>query len=191
MKKLPSVVFLKGKNVDLRPVMKSDVPHLVRWFNDPEVRYFLEAYLPQMEQDEEKWVEGLSKDKKENIVLVILTKASKPIGVMGIHNIRWRDRVATTGASIGEKEYWGKGLGSEAKMLLLDYAFNTLNLRKICSNAIAYNERSIRYSLKCGYQEEGRLKAHIFRAGEYHDLVQLAIFRDGFGSVWEKYKKRK
>ena len=40
---------------------------------------------------------------------------------------------------IGESEYWGRGLGTEAKMLLLDYAFNTLNLRRICSQVLAFN----------------------------------------------------
>jgi RimJ/RimL family protein N-acetyltransferase len=189
MKKNP-IVFLKGKNVNLRPVSKLDVPYLVRWINDPDVRYFLEAYLPQNEQDEEKWVENLSKEKSRDIVFIIETKAGKPIGLMGIHNIKWRDRVATTGALIGEKAYWGKGLGSEAKMLLLDYAFNTLNLRKMCSGAIAFNERSIRYSLRCGYKEEGRLRAHIFRAGRYWDLVQLAIFQEDFLKPQKKVRKK-
>ena len=183
------VVFLKGRNVSLRPVEKTDLPIIVRWINDPEVRFFLEAYLPQNNKDEEEWLERLSKRKPDDITLLIVKTGGEPIGVMGIHNIKWRDRVATTGALIGAKECWGKGLGSEAKLLLLDYAFNTLNLRKICSNAIAYNERSIRYSLRCGYKEEGKLKAHIFRAGEYHDLVQLAIFRENFKPVWEKYQK--
>ncbi len=61
---------------------------------------------------------------------------------MGIHRINWKDRTATTGAVIGEKAYWDKGYGSEAKMLVLDYAFNMLNLRKICSQVLAFNKRS-------------------------------------------------
>ncbi len=182
------VVFLHGKNVVLRPVEKSDVPNLVRWINDPDVRRFLNNSFPQNERDEEEWVSSLSK-KTNNIVFALETLSGSPIGVMGLHNIKWRDGVATTGAFIGEKEYWGKGLGSEAKLLLLDYAFNTLNLRKICSDVIAFNERSYKYSLKCGYKEEARLKSHIFRAGRYWDMILLAVFREDFESVWEKYQK--
>jgi RimJ/RimL family protein N-acetyltransferase len=184
------VVFLKGRYVTLRPVEKADLQALTRWINDPEVRFYLEAYLPQSLQDEEKWLEGLGKDKQHNIVFIIQTAKGQAIGLMGLHNIRWRDRVATTGALIGEKKFWGRGLGSKAKALLLDYAFNTLNLRKIRSDAIAFNERSIAYSKKCGYREEGRLKEQIFRNGKYWDLVQLAVFRPEFEAVWKKMKNK-
>ncbi len=109
---------------------------------------------------------------------------------MGIHRINWKDRTATTGAVIGEKAYWGKGYGSEAKKLLLDYAFNELNLRKICSGALAFNGRSQAYSKKCGYEVEGVLKQHIFKNGEYHDLVQLAVFKEQWLPLWKKFRKR-
>src|SRR3989344_1167197 len=182
-------VFLKGKSVNLRPVFKSDLPQIVRWINDPEVRNFLNAHLPQSEQDEERWLENLSKNKDTDLVLVIETTEGRVIGLMGLHKINWRDRVAITGALIGEKEYWGKGFGSDAKITLLNYAFNVLNLRKICSGVISYNKRSLQYSIKCGYKEEGILKEHIFRNGQYWDVIQLAIFREDFISVWEEYQQ--
>lgn len=182
------VVFLKGKSVSLRPLSKEDVPRITRWINDPDVRLFLEAYLPQTEKDEEEWLEKLGKSKSTDLVFIIETKEGVAIGLMGLHGIKWRDRMATTGAVIGEKEYWGKGLGSEAKKLLLDYAFNTLNLRKICSTVIDFNGRSLKYSLKCGYKEEGRLKKHLFRDGDYRDLIQLAVFREDFEPVWKEYQ---
>ncbi|MEK7135410.1 MAG: GNAT family protein [Patescibacteria group bacterium] len=182
------VVFLKGKKVNLRPVMKADLPLITRWINDPEVRYFLANVVPQSLEDEEAWLAGLSKKKDTHVVFVIEKADGQPIGVMGLHGIHHVDRTATTGSFIGEKEYWGKGLGTEAKFLLLDYAFDTLNLRKICSEALAFNERSIRYSLRCGYKEEGRLKDHIFRNGKFHDKVLLAVFREDFVPIWEKHQ---
>ena len=165
------------------------MPQIVRWINDPEVRNFLNAHLPQSEQDEERWLENLSKNKDTDLVLVIETTEGRVIGLMGLHKINWRDRVAITGALIGEKEYWGKGFGSDAKITLLNYAFNVLNLRKICSGVISYNKRSLQYSIKCGYKEEGILKEHIFRNGQYWDVIQLAIFREDFISVWEEYQQ--
>jgi len=186
------VVFLRGENVVLRPLGKSDLPRLLRWINDPEVRYFLEAFMPMHEGEEEEWLESLSKRKPNDLVLAIETKEGEHIGNIGLHRISWRDRTAVTGALIGEKEYWGKGLGTEAKMLLLDYAFNTLNLRKICSQVLAFNGRSIAYSKKCGYVEEGTFRAHIFRNGEYHDLVNLAVFKKDFERAraeWQEKQK--
>lgn len=179
------VVFLADGTVTLRPVLKEDIPRLLKWINDPEIRYFVATYLPMMENDEDQWFENLSKKKDSNIVLVIEVD-KKPIGTMGIHGINWKDRVGTTGALIGEKEYWDKGYGGKAKKLLLEYAFNILNLRKICSSVIEYNIRSFKYSLKCGYKEEGRLKKHIFRNGQYWDIINLAIFDEDWREMQKK-----
>ncbi|OGZ42067.1 MAG: hypothetical protein A3C80_03650 [Candidatus Ryanbacteria bacterium RIFCSPHIGHO2_02_FULL_45_43] len=179
--------FLIGKSINLRPFSRDDIPTLTRWINDPEVRVFLTATLPQTEQQEEEWFNKLGSDDK-NIVLAIETKEGKLIGSMGIHSINWRDRTATTGALIGEKEYWGRGYGTDAKMVLLDYAFNTLNLHKICSAVIAYNRRSLQYSLHCGYKVEGRRRKHIFKKGKYWDLIELGLFRKEWLPLWRRYR---
>jgi RimJ/RimL family protein N-acetyltransferase len=109
---------------------------------------------------------------------------------MGLHHISWIHRTATTGALIGEAQYRGNGYGTEAKMLLLDYAFRTLNLRKVCSNVIAFNERSQRYNEKCGYQVEGTQRKHIFRGGVYHDLILMAVFCEDWLPLWEAWKSQ-
>jgi len=188
-RRIDDVVSMRSKRLYLRPPTKQDIPAFLRWINDSEVTQFLQAYYPIFEADELEWLDKLQKSK-ENIVFVIVdAKTKKPIGTMGIHRINWKDRIATTGALIGEKNYWGKGYGSEAKMLLLSYAFNTLNLRKICSAVISFNERSKAYSLKCGYKVEGVLKQHIFKNGRYWDEIQLAIFRKDWLPIWERFQK--
>ena len=181
------VVFLSGKKVNLRPFKKDDVPTLTRWINDPEVREFILAFLPQTEKQEEEWFNKLGSDDK-NIVLGIETKEGVLIGSMGIHQILWVDRVCTTGAIIGNKENWGKGYGTDAKMILLDYIFNTLNMWKVCSNVIEYNKRSLQYSTKCGYKPDGIRKKHIFKKGQYWDLIHLGLFKDDWLPIWEVYQ---
>src|SRR3989344_3024116 len=169
------VVFLKGKQVSLRPVEKEDVPNLERWINDEEVRRNLLVFLPMNKADEEAWVASLSKNKGTDILLIIVAQ-NKSIGSIGIHKISLNNRTAEIGINIGEKRYWNKGYGTEAIMLLLRYAFNTLNLRKICLEVFAFNKRAIVCYKKCGFEEEGLLKKQFFRDGEYHDAILMAIF---------------
>lgn len=183
-------VFLSGKKVNLRPLSKEDVPTITRWVNDPEVRDFVSMAFPQNEKNEEGWIDKLYSNEKQ-IVLAIETKDGKLIGSMGIHDINWINRNATTGALIGEKEYWGKGFGTDAKMYLLDYAFNTLGLFKICSNVVTYNKRSLQYSLHCGYKIEGRRKKHIFKHGRFWTLIELGLFKEDWLPIWRKYQKNK
>ncbi len=180
--------FLSGKMVNLRPFSKADIPTLTRWINDPGIRDFIAAYLPQTEKQEEEWFNKLGSSDK-NIVLGIETKDGTLIGSMGVHEINWRDRVCSTGALIGEYEYWGKGYGTDAKMILLDYIFNRLNLHKVCSAVIEFNKRSLHYSLHCGYKIEGRKRKHIFCQGRYWTRIELGLFREDWLPIWKKYQK--
>ena len=184
------VAFLLGpRSIVMRPVEKEDDMNSQRWINDPEVNVNLNVFRPTTMSDQEEWRHNLLNKKQTDIVLVIEVDGT-PIGNMGIHDINMQNGTATTGAIIGEKEYWGKGYGSDAKMILLDYAFNTLNLRKIYSTVIAFNERSLKYSLKCGYKEEGRRKLHHYKKGQYWDDIQLAVFKEDWLPLWEKFVKK-
>jgi RimJ/RimL family protein N-acetyltransferase len=188
MKTKYQVVFLRGKKTILRPVEESDLPLITKWINDRKVTRFLKTRYPVMFSGEKKWFEGLA-DRKEDVVMVITTLRGKPIGMMGIHRINLIDGTGTTGAFIGEKSYWSKGFGTDAKMQLLEYCFNTLNLRKIMSKVYAFNARSLAYSKHCGYKVEGVLKQHVFREGKYHDVIILSLFKDDWLPYWKKYQK--
>lgn len=184
-----SVVFLRGKKTILRPVSISDIPLLTKWINDPDTRQFVECFLPMTEEAEKEWYASLQKRSETSIILVIEVK-SKPIGTMGIHNIKWKDGVGMTGALIGEAVYRSKGYGTDAKMALLDYAFNTLNLRKISSTVKAFNGRSLAYMEKCGYKQEGCLRQHSFENGQYWDHVILGLFKGDWLPLWEAYNRK-
>lgn len=180
--------FLNGKLVSLRPVNENDADTLVRWINDPEVTHFISSgVFPNSHAQEVSWIRGLD-DKKDNLVLVIETAKGIPIGTVGLHRINWVDRTGTTGALIGEKEYWGKGYGTEAKILLLHHAFTRMNLRTISSSVIAFNERSYRALRKQGYVEVGRMPKWHYRDGKYHDQIMLILTKQAFMRKWNIFK---
>ena len=181
------VVFLEGKKVILRPLDKEkDLGVVLKWVNDPELRQFVSFFLPLTKKQQEEWFD---KRREDEIVLAIETKQGEFIGTIGLHRIDNRHRTATTGTLIGEKSFWSKGYGTDAKMILLNYAFNTLNLRKIKSRAFATNSRSVNYSKKCGYEVEGILKNEYFINGKYVDEICLAVFRKNFKKIWQNYQQ--
>jgi len=186
--KKEKIYFLKGKNVNLRLLDEDDVPTITRWTNDSEVTQFIRLVYPMTLEQELEYVRSMT-GKTDRIILAIETKEGVYIGNMGLHKIDLISRIASTGAIIGEKEYWGKGYGSEAKMLLLNYAFNTLNLRKIASSAISFNERSVNYQKKTGAVVEGTRKNQFYKNGQYWDEVLLSIFKEDWIPLWEKYQK--
>ncbi len=187
MEKQNRVVFLKGKKVILRPLRKeTDLAAYVRWFNDPEIRYYTFGWRPLTYQAESDRFDEMEKNK-EDIRVAIETLDGKLIGTMGLHQIDRNSGVATTGAVIGEKEYWSRGYGTDAKMILLNHAFNEMNLRKICSWVWSFNGRSRRYNDKCGYIIEGIRKKQIFKHGRYWDQILMAVFKQDWLPIWKRY----
>lgn len=173
------IVFLRGTRVNLCVIVEEHIPFLLRWLNDEEVNQYLNIFWPMNPVGERKWVEKRD-DDYDNLVLAIHTTEGKPIGSMGLHHINWKNRTATTGACIGEVAYHGKGYGREAKQLLLKHAFLTLDFEVIKSEVLAYNDRSYRYNLRCGYQEVGRVPRWHYYRGERHDSIIMAITREDF-----------
>jgi RimJ/RimL family protein N-acetyltransferase len=185
MKKKP-VIFLEGERIYLRPVEMSDLDVLQLYANDPEVRHYLANVFPVTKQTEEEWIKRVSVKKPEDVLLVVVIKKKhKLLGCMGLHKIDYVSGLASTGSMLGAKEEWNKGYAQEAKMLLLEYAFMTLNLRKVCSAAFIQNKGSVKHNLNCGYQIEATLKDHYYRDGKYHDFVLLSVFKRD----WLKLKK--
>jgi RimJ/RimL family protein N-acetyltransferase len=121
-------------------------------------------------------------------VFIVETLQGEPIGTMGLHHINLKDRNATTGAMF-DKKFCGLGLGTDAKLYLLEYCFMELNLHRVVSSVIEYNKRSLRYSLRCGYKIEGRSKEEVFKEGKYRDVIHLAIFRKDWERVFNRYLK--
>ena len=81
------------------------------------------------------------------------------------------------GITIGDKGYWGRGYGTDAIRLLLAYAFRLRNLRRVYLTVNSTNERAIGAYRRCGFVEEGRLRQHVWSAGQYIDLVNMGILR--------------
>ena len=186
-----AIVFLQGRKVILRPMNReTDLKLCTKYINDPEVRQYLTSVVPWTIEAEGKWFDYLANKPENDIVLAIEDiETGKYLGSMGLHGINWKDRTATTGALIGDKKYWGRGYGTDAKMILLDYAFNTLGLRKILSAVIDFNRRSLQYSLHCGYKVEGVRKKQLFRNGQYRDEILLGLFKNDWLPIWKRYKK--
>jgi RimJ/RimL family protein N-acetyltransferase len=64
--------------------------------------------------------------------------------------------------------------------LLLDYAFNQLNLHRVWLRVIEDNERAIHIYEKIGFQHTGRLRQCVFKQGYYQDLLLMDILRDEY-----------
>jgi len=181
--------MIKGKLVQLRPVQRSDISYFLQWFNDPDVTQYLLMYLPMTEMAEQKFIEEIGTTRAATSAFFVIevedAEKTKAIGTIGLNGINAKDHNATFGIAIGDKKYWSKGYGTEAAALIIKYGFEQLNLHRIDSGALSFNDRSIRMHLKLGFREEGRRRELIFRNGAYYDEVMFGLLRED----WKKPKK--
>ncbi len=165
---------ITGKRLRLRAIERSDIPTFVRWFNEPEVRGYLQLYMPMSQAAEEEWFEKQLHDESGR-VFGIETLEGQLIGNVGLHAMDRKDRCAELGIVIGEKSFWNRGYGTEAVSTLLRFAFDELNLHRVQLRVYEYNERAIRCYQKCGFRMEGRLRSKHFHRGVYHDELVMGI----------------
>jgi len=171
--------MIYGQKTRLRRVERDDIPTFVRWFTDPEVREFLTIYQPFSTAEEEKWFEA-QLDDRDSEMFAIETADGVHIGNIALHNVNWQYRHAGLGIVIGEKEYWGKGYGSDAVRTLVRFAFQEMNMHRVFLRVRDDNARGIRAYEKCGFQHEGRLREAIYSNGRYYDELWMGILGQEF-----------
>ena len=105
---------------------------------------------------------------------------------MGFPRIDNTNKVGEIGIFIGNKKYWGKGYGTEAMELILDFGFNILNLYNITLKVYSYNKPAIRCYEKAGFKEAGRIRGAKQVGSERYDEVYMDILASEYNSIYIK-----
>jgi RimJ/RimL family protein N-acetyltransferase len=161
-----------------------------RWGLDSEYRRLLDNDPARMFSTKKikEWLEKdfVEKEPADFCLFLIQTLADdRLIGFVGLDGILWNHGDSFVGIGLGEREYWGKGYGTDAMRLMLRYAFNELNLQRVSLTVFEYNPRAIRSYEKAGFVLEGRVRLSMKREGRRWDLIYMGILRD----EWEKAGK--
>src|SRR6187551_2663119 len=169
--------FLEGNRIYISPLSRNDISdEYVNWFNDKEVcRDNSHATFPNTKKKTLAYIESLESSKDEIVFAIKWKKNNKHVGNIAIQKIDRINRSAELAIIIGDKNYWNKGIGSEAYTLLIDYGFNTLNLNRISSGQTVSNNGMIRVCEKMGMKKEGLLREVLFKNGKYVDAVIYSI----------------
>lgn len=139
----------------------------------PRQREAFEAeYDRRAKESHPDWVDFLIYDRTTDV----------PIGAAGLRGIDLKVGIAELGISMGRKDFWGKGLGTEAITLLVDYGFTVLGLHNIMLSTYAYNERALRSYLKVGFREFGRRRQAQRIGDQRYDIVYMDLLRSEFHS---------
>jgi RimJ/RimL family protein N-acetyltransferase len=180
--------FIKGERISLIPPNSEYINLYIKWTNDWRVRKYARDILPVRVEDIKKWFEASERRTSNYIGFTIWHKKDeKPIGMADVSLIDWVNGWANIGILIGEPTYWNKNIATEATELLIDYAFNELNLNKLQACAATENIGSWSVAEKLGFIFEGLGKQDMYVDGKYLDEKRYCLLKED----WLKSKKLK
>ena len=131
------------------------------WMQDQEILQYLEVRHNQQTQKTINDFVQNTFENPDNLLLGIFSKdKNKHIGNIKLGPVNWTYMRADIGLLIGEKDYWGHGLATEAIKGVSEIAFQTIKLSRIHAGAYASNQGSVKAFLNAGFEKEGVQKAH-------------------------------
>jgi RimJ/RimL family protein N-acetyltransferase len=171
--------LLRGTKVRLATLSKDDAPRIARWHEDAGYLRLQETNraLPKSTAQIEAELDQLD-GSADTILFGIRTRDNDElVGTVGFYEIEWSNQVAWLGMGIGDRGAWGKGYGTEALRLALQYAFDELNLHRLTLTVIDYNERAIALYEKAGFRREGVFREFGQRDGKRYDMYLYGLLR--------------
>ncbi len=171
---------IHGRKTVLRAMELSDCEMVKDMFNDPEMENLVVGWsYPISSYAQQKWFENHYNDQN-SFRFVIETKEDGAVGIATLTNIDWKNKRATHGIKLANKERRTKGIGTDAVMAIMRYAFDELGLHRLDGSWFDDNEASKHLYEKCGWTAEGVRREFIYKNGKYRDLVVVGVLASDY-----------
>lgn len=175
--------MIKSAKLSLRPIELHDDDLLQKLMNDPYVTENVVGWsFPVSIFSQKNWIQSNNNNSNYRLA-VVDNNSNKTIGITGLWEIDWHNQSAMSAIKL-LPEHTKKGLGTEAIMLSMAWAFYSVGLRRLYAEILDFNGPSLgAYVKKCGWRVEGRQREAVFRRGEWHDLYNVAILKREFDAL--------
>lgn len=157
-------------NLSIRVMSADDLHSVLAWRNHPDIRRYMYTQHEITLEEHRAWFERASQDPRKHLLVFEVGGVAQ-----GFVNI-------TEQISPGVAD-WGfyiapdatKGTGRQLGQTALQYAFKSLRLHKVCAQALAFNERSIKFHRGLGFQQEGILRDQHYDGENYHAVICFGL----------------
>ncbi|UCE14636.1 MAG: GNAT family N-acetyltransferase [Candidatus Heimdallarchaeota archaeon] len=173
--------MIRGKSVTLRGLELGDVEELLLYWNNKNFMNYSGRVVPYSKEEGEDWVRQTWVERKRGKGYSYAIEENlqcKYIGNAQLRIINTISKRADISVGIFNPNFRNKGLGSEALHLLIEYAFNTLNLQSIELKVFAHNKRAITCYEKLGFKMIGCRRKADFIEGHYIDDLMMDILKE-------------
>ncbi len=178
---------IPGRLVVLRRHRAENLRAFQRWYSDPEIAQLTRYQQSALSADEiQRFFYARIMGPDFLAMAIHLRESDRLVGTCAFSQLDVDNDSTLYHITIGERDAWGKGYGTEATELMIAHAFSGLGLHRVGLTVFEFNTRAIRAYEKCGFVVEGRAREAIFRDGRYWDELQMSVLAE----EWEARQKR-
>ena len=134
----------------------------IDWLNDKSVTRFTDQYFYNTtKRSIYKYVNTITKSNNEYLYAIKIKKNFKTIhvGNIKIGPINYVHKNAYISYLIGDKNFWGMGVATNAVKEITIIAKKKFKLKKLIAGVHSHNTSSIKVLKKCGFKKEGTIKS--------------------------------
>jgi len=180
------VEFLSGEKVYLRPIEPDDLSLFYKWANDPETRGLTGEIRSSSYATAQEFYEKVQKETDRVWLAVVLRETHQVIGETGLLRMFPAWRTTDWSLIIGEKTARGKGYGTEAAWLMLNYAFGYQNFHRVAIGVVGFNTGALQFYERLGFKREGIQQDGYYYDHRYHDFVMMRLLEQEFREKWKE-----
>jgi RimJ/RimL family protein N-acetyltransferase len=174
---------LEGSLVMLRRHVPANLRAFRRWYADRDVARLTRYQDGPMRPEEiDRFFDARALGRDSMAMAVHVQESNRLIGTCAFSQLDGDNGSAMYHITIGEKDVWGHGYGTDATRVMARHAFETLGLHRIGLAVFEFNERAIRSYLSCGFTVEGRAREAIWRDGRWWDELTMSLLE----SEWRR-----
>jgi len=175
--------------VYLRALEIDDHIKIHQWRNEEDIKQnFSGIPLFTSTMNEKSWVETRISDKNSVSCAICIKGTDEFIGCIFLNDIDYHNRHGHIPVFIGEFKHRGQGYATDARILMLKYAFFDRGLERIWAKVIEGNDAAVRMLEKSGFQKEGLLRKSCFRSGYFVNEIYMGILKEDFIQVLKEYE---
>ncbi|HZG15383.1 MAG TPA: UDP-4-amino-4,6-dideoxy-N-acetyl-beta-L-altrosamine N-acetyltransferase [Candidatus Bathyarchaeia archaeon] len=165
----------------LRDLSEKDLELVWNWRNSERIRKYMYHDNIITLDEHLQWFSRLENDHTKRQKVFELN--NRPIGIVNFSEIDQYHKRCKWGFYLGE-ENLPKGTGTLMGYAGLSYIFEMENIRKVIGEVFEFNSASIQFHKKLGFYQEGCLRKHVAKNGEYIDILLFGYLQD----EWQAYK---
>lgn len=171
-------------NAHCRQIKSEDLEMIMDWRMRPEITRYMNTDPKLTIEGQKKWLQKIQQSETE--WSWILEVEGVPAGVVSLSN--YDGNKVYTGVYIAVKEKRSLKLTLYLQWNLYRYAFEHLHVNKVCEEIFSENKAVNRMMDMCGSKREGVLRSHIYKNGQYYDVVVRGILKEEWDSMKDNLK---